>query len=72
MSKSINRFLIEKGIKSNAQKITILQMVQWVDEWQEEVKNCSIPVVSNCECKNLPKGEVAISSKAITNPNWEE
>ena len=32
MSKSINRFLIEKGIKSNAQKITILQMVQWVDE----------------------------------------
>lgn len=46
MSKSINRFLIEKGIKSNTQKITILQMVKWVDEWQEEVKNCSIPLVS--------------------------
>jgi len=46
MSKSINRFLIEKGIKSNTQKISIIQMVKWVDEWQEEVKNCSIPDVS--------------------------
>ena len=26
---------------------------------------------SNCECKNLPKGEVAISSKAMTDPNWK-
>ena len=45
MSKSINRFLIEKGIKSNTQKITILHMVKWVDEWQEQVKNFSIPDV---------------------------
>lgn len=71
MSKSINKFLIEKGIKSNTKKITILQMVKWVDEWQEEVKNCSIPVVSNCECKNLPEGEIEISSKALTDPNWK-
>ena len=27
--------------------------------------------VSNCECKNLPKGEIAISSKALTDPNWK-
>ena len=32
---TINKFLIDKGIKSNSEKITILQMVQWVDEWQE-------------------------------------
>jgi len=31
-----------------------------------------LDLVSNCECKNLPKGEIAISSKAITNPNWRE
>ena len=53
MSKSINRFLIEKGIKSNTQKITILQMVKWVDEWQEQVKNCSIPDVSDCKKLNI-------------------
>ena len=35
------------------------------------VKNCSIPDVSNCECKNLPEGEIAISSKALTDPNWK-
>ena len=27
--------------------------------------------VSNCECKNLPEGEIAISSKALTDPNWK-
>jgi hypothetical protein len=24
-----------------------------------------------CDCKKLPKGEIAISSKALTDPNWE-
>ena len=38
---------------------------------QEQVKKCSIPDVSNCECKNLPEGEIAISSKALTDPNWK-
>ena len=27
--------------------------------------------VSNCECKKLPKGEIAISSRALTDPNWK-
>jgi len=27
--------------------------------------------VSNCECKNLPEGEIAISSRALTDPNWK-
>jgi hypothetical protein len=25
-----------------------------------------------CECKNLPKGEYAISSKALSDPNWTD
>ena len=33
---TINRFLINKGVKSNTETITILQMVKWVDEWQEQ------------------------------------
>ena len=37
MSKSINRFLTEKGIKTNKEKITIMQMILWVDEWQNEL-----------------------------------
>ena len=32
---------------------------------------CVLFNVSNCECKNLPKGEIAISSKALTDPNWK-
>jgi len=41
---TINKFLMNKGVKSNAEKITILQMVQWVDEWQEQ-EQLNIPVV---------------------------
>ena len=33
---TINKFLINKGIKSNTETITILQMIKWVDEWQEQ------------------------------------
>ena len=37
---SITQFLIdEKGIKSNTQKITIFQMVKWVEEWETLTKN---------------------------------
>jgi hypothetical protein len=32
---------------------------------------CDLFSVSNCECKNLPEGEIAISSKALTDPNWK-
>jgi len=43
---TINKFLINKGIKSNTEKITILQMVQWVDEWQEsELKKLRLDAV---------------------------
>lgn len=31
----------------------------------------SIARVSNCEYKNLREGEVEISSKALTDPNWK-
>ena len=24
-----------------------------------------------CDCEKLPKGDIAISSKALTDPNWE-
>ena len=56
---SINKFLIEKGIKSNTEKITILQMVRWVDEWQEELKKTQ----SNhlfCEC--TPTGTLEMNT----------
>ena len=36
---SINRFLIRKGFKSNDEEITILQMVELVDQWQRQVKS---------------------------------
>ena len=32
--KSINKFLIDKGYHSNNERITILEMVKLVDEWQ--------------------------------------
>ena len=56
---TINKFLMNKSVKSNTEKITILQMVQWVDEWQEQ-EQLNIPVVVgrseqlicwNCETK---------------------
>ena len=36
------------------------------------VKKMNIQPVNNCECKNLPQGEIAISSKALTDPNWKD
>jgi hypothetical protein len=27
---------------------------------------------SVCPCNNLPNGEIAISSKALTDPNWTD
>ena len=38
---------------------------------QAKLKLLGVGVVSNCECKNLPEGEIAISSKALTDPNWK-
>ena len=38
---------------------------------ENQNKQLRIGVVSNCECKNLPEGEIAISSKALTDPNWK-
>lgn len=38
----------------------------------EVVNKLPIHNVSNCECKNLPYGEIAISSKALTDPNWKD
>ena len=37
----------------------------------KEGQKLPIHNVSNCECKNLPEGEIAITSKALTNPNWK-
>lgn len=37
-------------------------------EYKELVKNLLINHV--CDCDKLPKGEIAISSKAITDPDW--
>ena len=63
--KSINRFLIKKGIKSNTQKITILQMVKWVDEWQNEIKTPMQILLS--ELNQFPEGR-----EALKNTRWEE
>lgn len=41
--KSINRFLIERGVTNNDKEITILQMVQWVDDWHEEITKGQLP-----------------------------
>jgi len=63
--KSINRFLIKKGIKSNTQKITILQMVKWVDEWQNEIKTPMQILLS--ELNHFPEGR-----EALKKTRWEE
>ena len=48
------------------------QITELMEEYhQAKLKLLGIGVVSNCECKNLPEGEIAISSKALTNPNWK-
>ena len=47
MAKSINRFLIEKGYKSNYEAVTILKMIELVDEWKAEEKNF------NCLSQNV-------------------
>ena len=36
-----------------------------------KLKLLGIGAVNNCECKNLPEGEIAISSKALTDPEWK-
>ncbi len=36
-NKSINSFLIEKGYIKNDEQITVLKMVELVDEWQEQL-----------------------------------
>lgn len=67
---TINKFLIDKGVSSNAYKITILQMVEWVDEWQKQERlnialsnticGCGNPKVER-SCQNC-KGEIKYSS----------
>ena len=44
---------------------------QWWEVIKELVNKLSLNDVSNCECKNLPEGDIAISSKALTDPNWK-
>ena len=39
--------------------------------WTYLYKALNIRNVSNCECKNLPDGEIAITSKALTDPEWK-
>lgn len=69
--KSINRFLIEKGIRSNTEEITILQMVQWVDEWQEELKqDTGIP--SDFGFTYLPADKMSSEEKEQFIKTWEE
>ena len=50
------------------EKERLINVMQCIDAHIEQLR---IGVVSNCECKNLPKGEIAISSKALTDPNWK-
>ena len=37
MTKPIKKFMIEKGFYRNDQKVTIPEMISYVDEWQEEL-----------------------------------
>ena len=39
----------------------VSEVLKWVD---------TLPM--NCEYKNLPKGEIAISSKSLTDPDWKD
>jgi hypothetical protein len=53
-NKNINSFLIGKGYIKNDEQITVLKMVELVDEWQKQVqqeKNLNIDFVSSM----LPK-----------------
>lgn len=60
-------------MKNREEIIEILQVVRHTtsDIEKQADKICDLFNVSNCECKNLPKGEIAISSKALTDPNWK-
>ena len=48
-----------------------IKIVLTLEQDAEQVKKLNIDDVSKCECNNLPKGEIAISSKALTDPNWK-
>ena len=57
--KSINRFLIDKGYSGNDEEISILKMVELVDEWQGDSQNITIKLIqfteaiSECMNENL-------------------
>jgi hypothetical protein len=64
------------GVKDPKEKGTTINISVWrfAEAYAEALKQGqSLPIdnVSNCECKNLPKGEIAISSIALTDPNWK-
>ena len=42
------------------------------ERFVEVVKKLNIHIVSDCLCNDLPDGEIAISSKALTNPDWKD
>ena len=57
--KSINRFLIDKGYSGNDEEISILKMVELVDEWQGDSQNITVKLIqftkalSECMKENL-------------------
>ena len=56
-------------VKELIDRNAFAQIMQFAEAYH--LDQLRIGVVSNCECKNLPKGEIAISSKALTDPNWK-
>jgi hypothetical protein len=60
--------LIEKRTKPLKKQVK--ELTNLVNELKEAI-NYTRCCEELCDCKKLPKGEIAISSKALTDPNWE-
>jgi hypothetical protein len=52
-------------------KMTKEEWHGWFEECWDKAINYTHCCTELCDCKKLPKGEIAISSKALTDPNWE-
>lgn len=63
------------GFEVAYQILDYKDLVKFIDVFiDEKLSKLSQGVVSDsvCDCNKLPDGEIAISSKALTDPNWTD
>ena len=51
--------------------ISVLKYITVLEEQAEQLRKHAVSS-SVCPCSELPDGEIAISSKALTDPNWTD